>query len=69
MTVAGLSRSTPDSAVAKRVRVALAADLAIGDDVDAGGLHVADRELGRVVLRGFDWTEISRWLYCPKEDG
>ena len=33
------------------VRVALAAHLAIGDDVDAGPLHVADREQRRVVLR------------------
>ena len=33
------------------VRVALAAHLAVGDDVDAGALHVADREQRRVVLR------------------
>jgi hypothetical protein len=36
-TVSGLSKSTPASAVAKAVRIALAADLAVGDDVDAGG--------------------------------
>ena len=33
------------------VGVALAADLAVGDDVDAGALHVADREHRGVVLR------------------
>ena len=33
------------------VGVALAADLAVGDDVDAGALHVADRQDGAVVLR------------------
>ena len=33
------------------VGVAFAPDLAVGDDVDAGALHVADGEDGRVVLR------------------
>ena len=33
------------------VGIAFAADLAIGDDVDAGALHVADGEDGRVILR------------------
>ena len=33
------------------VGVALAPDLAVGDDVDAGALLVGDRERGRVVLR------------------
>ena len=33
------------------VGVALAAHLAVGDDVDAGALHVADREERGVVLR------------------
>src|SRR5258705_10924966 len=32
------------------IRVALAPDLAVGDDVDAGALHVADGDDGRVVL-------------------
>ena len=36
------------------VGVALPADLAVGDDVDAGALHVADGEEGRVVLRGLE---------------
>ena len=35
------------------VRIALAAHLAVGDDVDARALHVADGEEGGVVLRGF----------------
>jgi hypothetical protein len=43
----------------KAVRIALAADLAVGDDVDPGALHVADREPRRIVLRRVDWTEIS----------
>ena len=38
----------------KAVGIALAADLAVGDDVDAGALHVADRDDGRVVLRFFE---------------
>jgi hypothetical protein len=38
----------------KAVRVALAADLAVGDDVDAGALHVADRKARRIVLRLFE---------------
>ena len=33
------------------VGIALAADFAVGDDVDAGALHVADGEDGGVVLR------------------
>ena len=33
------------------VGVALAADLAVGDDVDAGPLHVADGDDGGIVLR------------------
>src|SRR5919109_1510345 len=33
------------------VRVAFAPHLAVGDDVDAGRLHVANREQRRVVLR------------------
>src|SRR6266571_3215891 len=36
------------------VEVALAALLAVGDDVDAGGLHVAHRETHGVVLRFFE---------------
>ena len=35
------------------VGVAFAADLAVGDDVDAGALHVADRQDRAVVLRRF----------------
>jgi hypothetical protein len=38
----------------KAVGVALAAHLAVGDDVDPGPLHVADREQRRVVLRRFE---------------
>ena len=41
---AGRSVSTPSSAVGEVVGVALAPDLAVGDDVDAGALHVADGE-------------------------
>jgi hypothetical protein len=33
------------------VGIAFAPHLAVGDDVDAGPLHVADRDDGRVVLR------------------
>ena len=33
------------------VGVALAPHLAVGDDVDAGALHVADRDHRRIVLR------------------
>jgi len=65
----GVVEIDPRQCRRKSVRVALAADFAIGDDVDAGALHVADREPGRIVLRRVDWTEISRWLYCPTEDG
>ena len=36
------------------VGIALAPHLAVGDDVDAGALHVADRDQGRVVLRLFE---------------
>src|SRR5260370_993302 len=42
----------------KPVGITLAADLAVADDVDAGPLHVADREMGRVVLGLF---EQRRW--------
>ena len=38
----------------KPVRVALAPDLAVGNDVYAGEFHVTDRNLGCVVLRGFE---------------
>ena len=41
----------PLERVREVVRVALAPDLAVGDDVDAGLLHVAHGEHGRVVLR------------------
>ena len=41
----------PLERVREVVRVALAPDLAVGDDVDAGLLHVPHREHGRVVLR------------------
>ena len=37
--------------VRELVRVAFAADLAVGDDVDAGALLLADRDERRVVLR------------------
>jgi hypothetical protein len=37
----------------KTVRVAFAADLAVGD-VDPGALHVPDREPRRIVLGGFE---------------
>jgi hypothetical protein len=37
----------------KAVGVAFAANLAVGDDIDAGALHVADRDDRRVVLRLF----------------
>jgi hypothetical protein len=40
------------------VGVALAPDLAVRDDVDAGALHVPDRQNGRIVLRLFE--EIAR---------
>jgi hypothetical protein len=33
----------------KTVRIAFAADVAIGDEVHSGALHVADREQGRKV--------------------
>src|SRR6201988_4434340 len=33
------------------VGVAFAADFAVGDDIDAGALHVTDRDDGRVILR------------------
>ena len=36
------------------VRIALAPHLAVGDDVDAGALHVADGDDRRVVLRLFE---------------
>ena len=35
----------------KIIRIAFAAHFAIGDDVDAGALHVADRQDCRVILR------------------
>ena len=35
----------------KAVGIAFAADFAVGDDVDAGAFHVADRDDGGVVLR------------------
>ena len=44
----------------------LATDLAVGDDVDAGALQIADRKPGRMVLGGFEpglgqrGTDISR---------
>ena len=38
----------------KTVRIAFAADLAIGDDVDPGALHVADRQPRRIVLGRFE---------------
>src|SRR5690606_5971862 len=41
----------PVERVREAVRVALAADLAVGDDVDSGALLVADRDDRRVVLR------------------
>jgi hypothetical protein len=48
---AGSATSTPSSAVAKQLGVvALAPDLAVADDVDAGALHVPDGHDGRVVL-------------------
>src|SRR5439155_2164981 len=36
------------------VGIALAADLAVADDVDAGPLHIADGEDRRIVLRLFE---------------
>ena len=44
------------------VRIALAPDFAVGDDVDAGALHVPDRHHRRIVLRLFE--KIVR--YPPK---
>src|SRR4051812_34723016 len=37
----------------KTVRIAFAADLAVGDDIDAGALHLAYRDDCRVILRLF----------------
>jgi hypothetical protein len=51
-TVAGLSvvEVDPREGGRKAVRIAFAADFAVGDDVDASALTVADREPGRIVL-------------------
>ena len=54
----------------------LATDLAVGDDVDAGALQIADRKPGRMVLGGFEpglgqrGTDISRnadFAACARE--
>ena len=49
----------------KAVRIAFAADFAVGDDVDPGVLYVGDREPGRIVLSGFEprlgGTRHSSW--------
>ena len=50
-TSAGLSASIAVQREGETVGVALAADLAVGDDVDPGPFHVADGDDGRVVLR------------------
>ena len=47
----GVVEIEPLERVREVVRVALAPDLAVGDDVDAGLLHVSHGEHGRVVLR------------------
>src|ERR1043166_2303382 len=38
----------------KAVRIALAADLAVADDIDPGSFHIEDREDRRVILRVFE---------------
>ena len=55
----------PLERVGEAVRVALAPDLAVGDDVDAGVLHVADREQRRVVLRLLEPARVD----APELDG
>ena len=37
----------------KTVRIAFAADLAVGDDIDAGPFHLAYRDDSRIILRLF----------------
>jgi hypothetical protein len=71
----GIVQIDPGGRRRQTVRIAFAADLAIGDDVDAGALHVADREPGRVVLCRFEPrlgprdTDGNRaLLYCPRSE-
>ena len=51
LDVAGVGRVDALERGGEAVGVALAPHLAVGDDVDAGPLHVADGEQGGVVLR------------------
>ena len=48
---AGIDRVEAVERQAEIIRVALAADLAVTDDIDAGPLHLADRDNRRIVLR------------------
>jgi hypothetical protein len=50
----GIVEINPRERRRKPVRIAFAADLAIGDNVDAGTFHVADRQNRRIVLRLFE---------------
>jgi uncharacterized protein (DUF433 family) len=50
----GVVEIDPRKGRGQPVRIAFAADLAIGDDVDAGALHIADREPSRIVLGTFE---------------
>src|SRR5207247_8830838 len=49
-SLAGLIEVDTVESSGEAIAVALATDLAVGQDVDAGTLHVADRDLGGVVL-------------------
>ena len=48
---AGVVQVDPVERGGEAVGVALAAHLAVGDDVDAGAFHVADGDQGGIVLR------------------
>ena len=56
----------PGECCRKAVRIAFAADLAVGDDVDAGAFHVADREHRRIVLRLFEKGAGTRQSSCAR---
>ena len=62
--VPGLGRVDALERGGEAVGVALAPDLAVGDDVDAGALHVADGEQGGVVLRLLQ-PGLGRRARCP----
>jgi len=50
----GVVEIDPRKGGRKAVRIAFATDLAIGDDIDPGAFHVADREPRRIVLCCFE---------------